>query len=204
MKERTVMNRKIAAIAAATIGVLVLTGTGGAVAGSLITSKDIKDGSIKVRDLGPGVQKGLKSTQGPKGNQGNQGPAGPAGSKGDVGPKGDQGVSGLTGAVYRVADYGTGGGRASVACADTEAESQKYTAIAGGVQSDDSTGTTTATQPVTSSFPGRMDWSTNQPKPNRLDGWIVNFGSGGQPVDVLRVWALCVPNTGITVQVTEY
>lgn len=195
--------KKILTILGVALVALALS-VGGATAGSLITGKDIKDGSIQKRDLGAGVQKGLQSTQGPRGNQGVQGPKGDVGAQGPAGAKGDQGVSGLTGAVYRVADYGTGGGRATVACADTEAESKQYTAIAGGAQSDDSTGATTATQPITSSFPGRMDWSTNQPKPDRLDGWIVNFGAGGQPVDVLRVWALCVPNASITTQVTNY
>ena len=41
----------------------------------------------------------------------------------------------LAGAVYRVENYENGGGGdATVACADTEKKSQKYTAIAGGVE----------------------------------------------------------------------
>ena len=29
---------------------------------------------------------------------------------------------------------------------------------------------------VADSFPGSMDWSTNTPKADRLDGWVVRFG----------------------------
>jgi hypothetical protein len=108
-------------------------------------------------------------------------------------------ASGLDGAIYRVENYKNGGGgSATVACADDDAASQKYTAIAGGVE-----GSTVDTQStdgfaVTSSFPGRMDWDTDSPKPGRLDGWIV-LGNGVH-TDNLRVWALCVPNISITVQ----
>jgi hypothetical protein len=118
---------------------------------------------------------------------------GPRGATGPAGP------SGLEGAVYRVEVYNNGGGgSATVACADDEATSKKYTAIAGGVQ-----GSTVGSQSpdgfaVSSSFPGRMDWNTNTPKPDRLDGWIV-LGNGNY-TSTLRVWALCVPTTDIPVQ----
>jgi hypothetical protein len=90
--------------------------TGGAyAANSLITSKDIKDGSIKTRDLSAGVKDKLnkKAVPGPKGDKGDMGaqgpqgipgtaaakgdpgPQGPAGPKGDKGDKGDTGPSGL-------------------------------------------------------------------------------------------------------------
>ena len=58
--------------------------------------------------------------------------------------------------------------------------------------------------PVSSSFPGRMDWSTNTPKPNRLDGWIIQFGgnaqtegAGDKAPEKVKVWALCMPATQI-------
>jgi hypothetical protein len=54
-----------------------------------------------------------------------------------------------------------------------------------------------------------MDWSlaTPAPKPNRLDGWIVQFGgNAGATADKapekVKVWALCVPSTTIPVEVT--
>lgn len=114
----------------------------------------------------------------------------------------------MFGAVYRVANYVNGGGGiATVACADDNATSQKYTAITGGANVD-VPGGSTDTEPITSSFPGRMDWSTNEPKAGRLDGWIVKFGNGTAPSQAnggtLQVWALCVPNTAISVQTTDY
>jgi hypothetical protein len=49
-----------------------------------------------------------------------------------------------------------------------------------------------------------MDWSTNTPKADRLDGWVVTFGESSAGDKVLQVWALCVPNTDISVQTTDY
>ena len=61
--------------------------------------------------------------------------------------------------------------------------------------------------PVSSSFPGRMDWSTNTPKPGRLDGWIVQFGGNAgaasdKAPEKVKVWALCVPGASIPVNQT--
>ena len=62
----------------------------------------------------------------------------------------------LAGAVYRVENLQNGGGGdATVACADTEKKSQKYTAIAGGVEAGH---TGDERLRVSASFPGRMDW----------------------------------------------
>ena len=106
------------------------------------------------------------------------------------------------GAVYRVENYTNGGGGdATVACANDDAKSQKYTAVAGGVEA----GHVQAGFPanpandfaVTASFPGRMDWNTGTPKAGRLDGWIV-LGNG-QYTDNLKIWALCVPTSSIPV-----
>ena len=59
-------------------------------------------------------------------------------------------------------------------------------------------GALTSSLPIAASFPGRMDWNTNTPLPNRLDGWIVQLGQGNSQDTSMRVWALCVPasNTG--------
>lgn len=168
---------------------------GAAVAGDLITGKDIKNHTIQQRDLAPGLKAKVNRT-GTAGTAGAQGPAGPAGADGKpgaAGAQGPKGASGLEGAIYRVTEYANGGGgSATTACADTNEESMKYVAIAGGVQGSRS-GVTEKQDGflVSSSFPGRMDWSTGTPKPGRLDGWIV-FGNS-QHTDTLRVWALCVP-----------
>ena len=67
---------------------LVLAMTGSAVAASLITSKQIKDGTIQVKDLSKATINALK------GKQGTAGPQGPAGAQGPQGAKGDTGAAG--------------------------------------------------------------------------------------------------------------
>jgi hypothetical protein len=219
--------------------VLALGGT--ATASSLITSGNIKDGTIKGRDiksgtittdkLSHGVQTSLKKLGAP-------GPQGPKGDKGDAGatttlqgsaPRpgesayevakdngftGTQaewleslkGKPGLEGAFYAVAKYNVGdtnaGAIATVACNADNAVSQQYVAVSGGVQTIGlGTNGISNNTPVSSSFPGRMDWNTNTPKAGRLDGWIVQFGGNAQSSGAsdkdpryVNVWALCVKN----------
>ncbi len=85
---------------------LIVALTGTAVAASLVTRRQIKDGTIRLADLSPATRKALKRT-GPAGRQGVAGVAGPAGPQGEVGPdgaKGDRGPPGPKG------DTGSGGG----------------------------------------------------------------------------------------------
>lgn len=181
------MNKKIAAIAAATVGVLALGSTGGAVAGSLITGKDIKDGTVAKKDLRPGVQKRLDHLQGPKGNQGNQGEPGPKGDPGPQGEMGRRGPSGVPGLYYSIAYYDVGDTNAG-AIATAACHTRYDAAVGGGVQTLGLDGGQAAA--VASSFPGRMDWSTNKPMQDRLDGWIVQFDADQPPLKV-KVWVLC-------------
>jgi hypothetical protein len=165
--------------------------------------------------------KGDTGLQGAPGPKGDAGPAGADGKDGAVGPKGDagpagadgkDGASGFNGAFYSVQNYPDGagsGGVATAACDPTDAtNSQKYAAISGGVQdTDNNTDMSTLTNvlPIAASFPGRMDWSTNTPKPNRLDGWIVQMANGTGQDKPMKVWALCVPvsNDGGSVPVVS-
>src|SRR5882762_9156388 len=73
---------------------LVMATTGSAVAASLITSAQIKNGTIQTADISKKAQKTLKGKRGATGVQGAQGPQG---LKGDTGPKGDTGASGPKG-----------------------------------------------------------------------------------------------------------
>jgi hypothetical protein len=77
--------------AALVVGIiaLVMAMSGSALAGSLITSKQIKDGTIQKRDLSKRAVASLRV-----GAPGTQGPTGPAGPKGD---KGEQGIQGEPG-----------------------------------------------------------------------------------------------------------
>lgn len=117
-KEGRVMRKQTVSVVAAATAALVLSTTGGAVAGSLITSERIKDGTIQSRDIrnntitradindrteaalrgqrGPRGYTGATGATGAAGPQGEQGPAGAAstvpGPTGDVGPQGPAGT----------------------------------------------------------------------------------------------------------------
>jgi hypothetical protein len=130
---RTRSHLSVALLAA---GCLLLGSTGGAVAGGLVTGKDIqngsltgkdvKDRSLSEKDLAPRTVSKLKGAPGPAGpqgpagadgHQGPQGPEGPQGPAGTAGPKGATGAQGPAGPVgptgpsgvldYQVV-YGTG------------------------------------------------------------------------------------------------
>lgn len=60
-------------------------------AGKLITSKQIKDGTIQTKDMSAAARSALQGQQGPAGDTG---PAGPAGATGATGPQGVPGPAG--------------------------------------------------------------------------------------------------------------
>ena len=182
---------------------VALSGTAVAGTAKLITGSQIANGTIKLADIHPNAKAALKGERGAQGATGAQGPAGPQGATGAKGDKGEKG--GFTGLVTRHYDYikgadypGAGsGGIATVACDDDPAVSQTKVAIGGGVQFLNvgrNAGTLqnayVGETHITDSFPGRMDWSTNTPKLNRLDGWIVRLNT--TPSVDMRVWVTCV------------
>ncbi len=146
--------------------------------------------------IGPAGPQGPKGDTGAQGIPGLTGPAGPAGAAGAAGPRGQ---SGLNGAFYSVENYPNGAGSGAVATAacdpNNATNSENYVAISGGVQNTDNNTdmSTTSALPITASFPGRMNWSTNTPLANRTDGWIVQLGQGASQDKPMSVWALCVP-----------
>ena len=71
----------------ATVVALLAVGTGGAVAQSLVTSRDIKDGTVRVKDMRAGAIKQF-SKPGPAGKDGAQGVAGKDGAQGVAGKDG--------------------------------------------------------------------------------------------------------------------
>jgi hypothetical protein len=164
--------------------VLALTAGTASAATTLINSNDIKDGAVHKIDLSDGVNRDLDKAEQPA----------------------------TAGTVYRVAHYANGANGtavATVACADTEAKSQKYVAVAGGVQVIDADGDSTFSNdnavPVADSFPGRMDWSTNSPKPGRLDGWVVRWGDDTKSMPQVNVWAVCMKRSDdVQVQTNTY
>ena len=179
MKFRNVAFASTAAVIAA-----VAIGSGAAQASGLLTGKDIKDGSIHRVDLGDGIKARLDRT----------------GTPGVDGKDGKDGKDGIAGLYYVTATYGTdvannpavsvnGGAIATVACKDPADQ-----AVAGGVQTLGLDGGHAAA--VASSFPGRMNWDTNTPKPDRFDGWIVQFDAQQAPVKA-NIWVTCATGTTI-------
>jgi hypothetical protein len=78
---------------------LVFATTGSAAAVSMITSKQIKDGTIQTKDISKKARTALKGKTGAPGAQGAQGPQGAKGDSGAAGPKGDTGAKGDAGAA---------------------------------------------------------------------------------------------------------
>lgn len=96
------MSKRHAIIAAGVIALgLTIAATTGAVAGSLITGADIKDGTIQSRDLKDGSGVGTADLKPGLANKinahGEQGPAGPQGPRGYQGQQGDDGQQGPAG-----------------------------------------------------------------------------------------------------------
>lgn len=104
------------AVLGLSVAALLVTSTGGAVAGALITSKQIKDNTITsadiknktigTSDLSPAAASTLT---GPTGPTGLTGPAGPTGAKGDPGATGPVGPRGATGPVGDIGPVGAPG-----------------------------------------------------------------------------------------------
>ena len=176
------MNKSRLITVGSAAAVLALTAGAASAASSMITSKDIRDGAVHRADLSKGVVRDLDKAQG------------------------------LNGPIYRVAHYeggANGGAIATVACANNDNKSQDYVAISGGVQilnaDGDNDVTNDSNVAVADSFPGRMDWSNNTPKADRLDGWVVRFGDNTKSTAKLIVWAVCVKRSdNVKVQTTNY
>lgn len=180
---------------------------GGQIRDNSIQSQDIKNGTIQLRDLNSGLIKYLTSQNktplttttitAPKGDTGATGLVGPQGNVGPAGPQGATGDAFMAGAYWSIANYDVGntnaGAIATAACKNGD------TAINGGVQTLGlDSGANSRNTPVSSSFAGRMDWSTFTPFPGRLDGWVIQFGGNAgttsdKAPEKVKVSALCVP-----------
>jgi Collagen triple helix repeat (20 copies) len=89
-------NALIAAVAAA-----VVAAASGTAATIVITSKNIKNGTIQAVDISTKAKRALKGNRGPRGAAG---PAGATGAQGATGPQGPQGPKGDTGAQGAAAE----------------------------------------------------------------------------------------------------
>lgn len=130
---RAPRSRGLVVLAAAAM--LAVSAGSGAVAGSMITGKDIrnrtieaqdlqrgavttnkvKNGTLKLKDLGSDVMSkldasgGVAGPQGAKGETGARGETGPRGLKGETGAAGANGATGQTGAIGPVGPVGPAG-----------------------------------------------------------------------------------------------
>jgi hypothetical protein len=75
MQIKKMLNSRLVTVAACAT-VVALIGAGAGYSASTITSKDIKDNTIKIKDIKPGTVDKLKGHTGPTGPQGPQGPSG--------------------------------------------------------------------------------------------------------------------------------
>lgn len=106
-------------VLAAAAAALVLSASTGAVAGSLITSKQIKDDTVTSKDIknktlttadiSSATLAKLKGSAGPAGAAGATGPAGPQGDPGSAGAPGPEGPPGAAGLVRAYARVSSGG-----------------------------------------------------------------------------------------------
>ena len=200
--------KKPAAVAAGVVAVLAI-GTGGAVAGSLVTSSDIKDETIRSRDVADGTLRIRDLRSGAVSElKGKTGPAGTNGTNGVNGTNGKNGTNGVSGYEVQTYDYIAGkqdtpaepgegpgyggagqGAIATVACSDVTKK-----AVGGGYWFKSANAQTEGWTAI-ASFPGRMDWDADPvtPKPGRVDGWIVQLNSPPtlERVD-LTVYVICV------------
>jgi hypothetical protein len=93
------MRRRVLSHAAVAIGALVIGVAATAGAAKLIDSGDIKNGTIKLKDLSEKAQDALEGQVGPAGPQGTAGPQGAQGPQGTGGSAGADGTNGTPGAT---------------------------------------------------------------------------------------------------------
>jgi hypothetical protein len=93
---------------------LVLAASGSAVAASIITSAQIKNGTIQLRDINSKARKALKGQTGPQGPAGAKGAPGAKGATGATGTTGARGATGAAGAAGAAGAPGSAVGYATV------------------------------------------------------------------------------------------
>jgi len=155
---------------------------------------------------------GRDGSNGGNGVNGKDGARGPQGIQGLPGLNGKDGHDGVSGYEVRTFDYikgighrdgmpgmdagysGVGGGApATVVCSSPD-----KVAIAGGYwirdgadeRMDQNFAATSNGAGVIASFPGRMNWDTNSPRPGVNSGWIVRFNAYA-PTDV-TLYVVCI------------
>jgi hypothetical protein len=184
----SILHSRVAAVAA---GAALLVGVSsvGAVAGSMITSKDIKNDTVRsvdvhdnglyMRDLSQGVQKRINAP----GPRGETGATGAQGEKGDPGATGAQGPKGDTGAT------------GPAALANIEHWSSAGTVVAGTTNSVQ----VNCPTPTKTAISGGFSVDGNSPdvqvlaSRNTIDskGWLVYAHNNDSVAHDVRAWVIC-------------
>jgi hypothetical protein len=96
------------------LAAVVTASAGSAFAATQVTSRQIKDGTIELKDLSNSARAALRGGRGPQGGPGPNGAKGDSGAQGDKGPQGDKGVQGDKG------EPGPSGGTSMVGLANVD------------------------------------------------------------------------------------
>jgi hypothetical protein len=164
-----------AAIISALVAFVVSAGS--ATAAFVVTSKNIKNGTIQTVDISAKAKRALKGNRGPRGAQGLQGvqgATGATGATGAAGAAGPPGIQSLTKVVVSIEVPPESFDSITAPCPAGQ------TAVSGGV-----------------AFPGEI-WESQQ-KPIGGDGWSTT-GANFNPTETFTLYAiaLCSPNVRIS------
>lgn len=159
---------------------LLVAMSGSAVAASLITGEQIKDGTIQTKDLSKKTRVKLASASG-----GERGPAGPSGQQGERGANGSAGQNGRDGvsqALVRRVENEVGAHSSGVAVAHCLSGEE---AIGGG-GSIDGVDALQQTAPASGE-----DAASEGSAP---DGWLARAFNADDETRTITAFAVCVPN----------
>ena len=158
---------------------LLVAMSGSAVAASLITGEQIKDGTIQTKDLSKKTRTRLASA-----SAGERGPAGPAGLKGDRGADGRDGPAGAAGAVVRRGESEVGAHQSGIAFAHCHPGEEAIGgsgefAVIDGKEWIQQTDPASATQVASDG--------------SKADGWLARGFNDEDETQTFTAFAVCVP-----------
>jgi hypothetical protein len=178
--------RKLIPSGSMTVAVIALlvAMSGSAVAASLITGEQIKDGSVQSKDLSKSARANLAGVgDGVRGPTGPAGPAGPIGPKGARGADGQDGAPGFTQTTVRRGEANVAAHSAGVASAHCL---QGEMAVGGGAEFNGADG---AIDRIDRTEPATGDEVA--PDGATPDGWIVRGFNDENVSQVITAFAVC-------------
>jgi hypothetical protein len=158
------------------VAALILALSAPAIAARLITGKQIKDGSIGLKDLSASARAKLRGVRGPAG------PPGPAGAAGATGARGPAGAPGATNVVMRTASLDLTGPNVVSTAATCNAGER---VVGGGARVSESGGTSgvVGSGPAAGGLPAQAGQTP--------DGWFATGRNSQASEATLTVYVLC-------------